>query len=204
MIIKDLSRSDAARELFDEIGTRQVDYLINNAGVGIYGRFVDSDMAAQSGMIDLNIKALMELTHLFVLAMVRRGSGRVLNIASTAAFQPGPNTAAYFTSKSFVLSFTEALAYELRKSGVHITAYCPGPTRTDFLGASVMASTNIVTHQTLPTAVHVAANAYKAMQQGKTVKIHGLKNWLLVNSSRFGPRWMVTAIAVHLLEKLGR
>ena len=133
-IPRDLSNPIAPLSLFDECG--EVDFLVNNAGFGHRGSFADEDPAILSEMLQVNVAALTQLTRMFLPAMVDRGSGRILNVASTAAFQPGPLMAVYYASKAYVLSFSEAIRAELDETGVSVTTLCPGPTRTAFVRAS--------------------------------------------------------------------
>jgi short-subunit dehydrogenase len=139
VIAQDLSHPNAAAEVYRELKRRsiKIDVLVNNAGFGTYGPFVDSDAATESEMLQLNIVALTKLTRLFLEDMLAKREGRILNVASTAAFQPGPLMAVYYASKAYVLSFSEALANELRDSGVTVSTLCPGPTQiaTHLLGA---------------------------------------------------------------------
>jgi uncharacterized protein len=129
-IPRDLSNPIAPASLFDECG--EIDFLVNNAGFGSLGTFVESDPAMLGEMLQVNVAALTQLTRLFLPTMVERGAGRILNVASTAAFQPGPLMAVYYASKAYVLSFSEAIRDELNGTGVTVTTVCPGPTRTSF------------------------------------------------------------------------
>jgi uncharacterized protein len=138
VLAKDLSQPNAAREIFDALRDTPVSILVNNAGFGSFGPFAGTDLRGQTEMIQVNITVLVELTHLFLQPMLARASGRVLNVASTAAFQPGPLVNVYYASKAFVYSFTYALAHELRGKGITVTALCPGSTRTDFFQRSGM------------------------------------------------------------------
>jgi uncharacterized protein len=133
---RDLSNPIAPLSLFDECG--EVDFLVNNAGFGHRGAFADEDPAILSEMLQVNVAALTQLTRMFLPAMINRGSGRILNVASTAAFQPGPLMAVYYASKAYVLSFSEAVRAELDETGVTVTTLCPGPTRTAFAGRAVV------------------------------------------------------------------
>jgi len=196
----DLSQQHAAKELHDMILSRglTVDMLINNAGFGDYGMFVETDLEKELNMIDLNIKALTELTKHVSKGMKARGSGYIMNVASTAAFQPGPLMAVYFATKTYVLSFSEAIANELAPSGVYVTALCPGPTDTKFQDR---AFGNESFFKSAMTAEAVAKIGYAAMMKKKRVVIPGLKNKLLAFSVRFTPRNIVTAIARKMFEK---
>jgi short-subunit dehydrogenase len=148
-------------------------------------------------MIDVNVRALVELTHLFLPGMLERKQGRILNIASMAGFVPGPFMATYYASKAFVLSFTEALAGELRGTGVTATASCPGPTDTEFGGVAGSSKSNLFKRH-LADAASVARHGYRAMLAGKVVAIPGLQNKLSVQSVRIAPRAAVRAISAKL------
>ncbi len=177
----------------------QIDYLINNAGFGSYGPFVEGDAARQQEMIALNIAALTQLTRLFVPDMVARRSGCVLNVASTAAFQPGPMMAIYFATKAYVLHFSEAIANELRGTGVSVTALCPGSTESDFARTANAERSLIFTMRTLPSSADVARYGYRAAHKKKRVAVHGVLNKALVQLVRFTPRRLVAAIARRMM-----
>jgi len=189
----DLSDDAGVNKLLAEITERkiQIDTLVNNAGFGDFGDFAKADLAKNMEMIRLNISALTTLTHFILQGMMKAGYGRIMNVASTAAFMPGPGMAVYYASKAFVLSFSEALTRELKGSGVTVTTLCPGPTDTGFastagLGKSLM-------HRVLPAAtpIQVAKAGYKAMMKGKAIEIPGLMNKLSTMTPRFTPRSMV-------------
>ena len=174
-----------------------VDFLVNNAGFGSRGPFGQTDPARQLEMIDVNVRALVEMTRLFLPGMLARKRGRILNIASIAGFVPGPFMATYYASKAFVLSFTEALAAELRGSGVTATASCPGPTATEFGAVANSDRTNLF-RRGVANAPSVAGHAYRAMLAGKVVAIPGLMNKLIVQSVRISPRALLRSIAAGL------
>lgn len=201
IIAKDLSVAGAAEEVFNEIKQRNidVDYLVNNAGFGDYGYFADTDWDRYSAMINLNISALTELCHLFISDWQGQKAGKILNIASTAAFQPGPKMAVYFATKAYVLSFSQAIGREVKKEGITVTAFCPGPTHTNFMDDSQMIVSKMVAGHKLPTPEEVAQCAYKAMMRGKSVAIHGTMNRILANLNRFVPRSWSTAVTDKLL-----
>ena len=138
---------------------------------------------------------MAHLTRLFLPAMVEQKYGKILNVASTAAFQPGPTMSVYFASKAFVLSFSEAIAYELKGTGVTVTALCPGATDTGFKAAAALGKSNLFKGNGIAGSKEVAAFGYKAMMKGKTVVVHGFMNALMAQSVRFAPRNVVTAIA---------
>ena len=196
----DLSGDDSAGEIWHYITEKRlkIEILINNAGFGDFGKYHDADWEKQSGMVDVNVKAMLHLTRLALPEMVNRKRGRVLNVASTAAFQPGPGMAVYFATKSFVLSFSESISWELRNSGVTITALCPGATQSGFQQASD-ATTAVLYQKKMPTSEEVAAFGYRAMMRGKTVAIHGFSNWLLAKLAAYMPRSITNRITEKLL-----
>ena len=203
ILAKDLSNYNTAKEIFDWCNQNNiaVDYLVNNAGFGDFGFFVDSDWEKQLQMINLNITTLTYFTRLFLPGMVQRKFGKVLNVASTAAFQPGPAMSVYFATKAYVLHFSEAIANELEGTGVTVTALCPGATESGFQIAAAMEESNMVKGKKLPTSAEVAAYGYKAMNDGKAVAIHGMMNYLMANSVRFAPRNLVVKIARYVQGK---
>ena len=197
VIVMDLSVQNAPKSVFDELKAKQiqVDYLVNNAGFGDFGLFAESNWEKQLEMINLNVTCLTYLTRLFLPAMIERKFGKILNIASTAAFQPGPTMSVYFATKAFVLSFSEAIANELQGTGVTVTALCPGATETGFKAAASLEESNLFKGSQIATSHEVAEFGYAKMMEGKTVAIHGLVNNLMAQSVRFAPRKVVTSIA---------
>ena len=200
---KDLSLPGAAKEVYDELiqNNISIDYLINNAGFGDFGFFAESDWNKQEQMINLNITTLVHFTWLFLPDMIKRGSGKIMNVASTASFQPGPTMSVYFASKAFVLSFSEAVNNEVRDKGITITALCPGATHSGFQAAAAMEDSKLFEGNNFPSSREVAEYGYKAMMKGKAVAIHGLKNTLLANSVRFIPRSLAVIAARKIQEK---
>ncbi|MFN5225214.1 MAG: SDR family NAD(P)-dependent oxidoreductase [Bacteroidota bacterium] len=200
---KDLSAMNAGQEIFDETSKQQIhiDYLINNAGFGDFGMFVETDWNKEAQMIQLNITALTQLTKLYLKEMVKRSSGKIMNVASTAAFQSGPTMAVYYATKAYVLSFSEAIDNEVRDKGVTVTALCPGATESGFQAAAAMEESNLVKGRKLPTSKEVAEYGYESMMKGRTVAIHGFMNYLLANSVRFIPRAMVVKVTRKLQDK---
>ncbi|MBM3739561.1 MAG: SDR family oxidoreductase [Acidobacteria bacterium] len=200
----DLSQPGEARRLFEEViaAGHQVDILINNAGVGLWGHFSETSLDKELAMLQLNITSLTELSKLFLRPMIQRGSGRICNIASTAAFQPGPLMAVYYASKTYVLHFTEALANELQGTGVTATAVCPGPTESDFVNKADLGPSKLF-RRSLPTARSVAGQAYRAVMAGKPVHVCGLWNTVLVNLHRLTPRSFATAVVRRMQERVG-
>jgi short-subunit dehydrogenase len=203
IIAKDLSLKDSPKEVYDEVIKNQitVDYLINNAGFGEFGFFNNNDWKKIEGMINLNITALTHLTKLFVNDMVKRNNGKIMNVASTAAFQPGPTMAIYYATKAYVLSFSEAISNELKNTGVTVTALCPGPTSSGFQEASSMQESRLVKGRILATSKEVAQYGYNSMLKSKTVAIYGIINYLLANSVRFFPRSAVLKMVRFIQDK---
>jgi short-subunit dehydrogenase len=195
----DLSQPSSPARVFTELRKREIQlgYLVNNAGFGSIGNFWELDRARELEMIDLNIRALVELTHLVLPGMIERKFGRVLNIGSTAGFQPGPRMATYYASKAFVLHFTEALAQELRGTGVRATVHCPGPTATGFGDVAGNGTTKLF-RSGVATAEAVARDAYQAMHAGEVVHIHGVRNAIMAWSVRLGPRSLVRSVVAKL------
>ena len=195
----DLSKPSAPSEVFSytEKETIRVDYLINNAGFGIRDSFASSDTNQILEMIQLNISALTHLTKLYLPQILQQKSGKILNVASTAAYQPGPWMAVYYATKAYVLSLSEALSNELSKTGVTVTTLCPGPTPTGFQQRA--GATNIQLMKSKVVAVldaaAVAKQGYEGMMRGKKVIIPGFMNRLLALGARVGPRDWSTAIA---------
>ncbi len=198
-----LSSPDAPNELYHylERNSIRVDYLVNNAGYGTFGKFNEIEVQEELEMIQLNITALTHLSKLFLKGMIERKFGRILNVASTASFQPGPLMAVYYASKSYVLFLSEALANELKGTGVTITVLCPGPTKTGFQSRAKIEKTKLVRSSGLMMdAEKVARIGYKGLMKGKTVVIPGIANKILAQSNRFSPRKLSTEIVRFLQE----
>lgn len=198
---KDLSQPGAAREVYDELKRQDIsiDYLINNAGLGDFGLFAESDWNKQETMINLNIAALTHFTWLFLSDMIKRGSGKIMNVASTASFQPGPKMSVYFASKAYVLNFSEAINNEVRDKGVTVTALCPGSTESGFHAATLEAGTSVRVRRK-PSSKQVAEYGYLAMMKGQPVAIHGLKNKIIATLVRFFPRSLVVKASRKIQE----
>ena len=177
-----------------------VEALVNNAGFGTVGAFVESDLDNQLEMIEVNVAALTRLTRLFLPAMVERRRGYVMNVASTAAFQPGPLMAVYYASKAYVLFFSEALADELRSTGVKVTALCPGATASGFAAVAGSEKSRLFKAKQPMSSAEVARYGYRAMLHGRRVAIPGAMNKLLAQSVRISPRRLVTVITRKLQE----
>jgi len=201
-IALDLSTPLAPKFLFDQLQDTPIDIVVNNAGFGAFGDFAQMSEEEILGQIELNITALTQLTHLFLPQMVQRHSGRIMNVASTAAFQPGPLMAVYYATKAYVLSFSEAIANELRHSGVTVTCFCPGATHTGFAKRAGTEGSRLFKQLGAMNADKVALDGYRALMQGRTVAFSGAHNWLVAQSTRFAPRKLVTAISRWVAEKV--
>ena len=199
VLVQDLSEPDAAEKTRAEITSRGLDVgaLINNAGFGYLGPFQQAESSNQLEIVLVNITALTHLTRLFLPDMVARGRGQILNIASTAAFQPGPFMAVYYATKAYVLSFSEALTEELRGTGVTVTALCPGVTATGFQARARMADSGLIRLGT-QDARFVAEVGYRAMVKGKAVAIPGRLNRFLALLVRLSPRFAVRRVVRRL------
>ncbi len=203
VISKDLSIKESVDQLFKEITDKgiSINYLINNAGFGEYGEFQNTSWDREEKMIALNITTLTQLCKLFIPHMIRHGGGRILNVASTAAFQPGPLMAVYYATKAFVLHFSEAIGEELKDTGITVTALCPGATQSNFFNDAQMNDSKLVKGKKLPSSEDVANYGYRAMKKGKSVAIHGIGNFLLANSVRFSPRFLVLKMVKFIQRK---
>jgi hypothetical protein len=195
----DLSAADAAQRLFDETERRglQVETLVNNAGFGGLGEFTKQERGRQLNMIDLNVRSLVELTHLYLPAMRGRKSGAVINVASVAGFQGVPFFSVYAATKAFVLSFSEALAEENREQGVKILALCPGATETNFFEAAQAVTPKA---RLMQTSKEVVDTAFAALESGKSHTVCGWPNRLLVFAERLAPRRVVQKMARKTMQ----
>ncbi|MCU0294020.1 MAG: SDR family oxidoreductase [Thermoanaerobaculaceae bacterium] len=204
VLAADLAVAGAAARLVEELDHRglSIDVLVNNAGFGGSGPFLDTDLATEQEMVQLNVVAVMDLCKLLGRRMAARGAGHILNVASTAAFQPGPLMAVYYASKAFVLSFSEALAAELRDAGVVVSTLCPGPTQTEFVARADVGGTRLVNRVTrMASAPDVARAAFVGLSRGSRLIIPGVVNKLGVLSVRLMPRRWVIALVRRLQEK---
>ncbi len=184
----DLSDPAAPQAIYNALHGEPVDLLINNAGFGLRGPYWETDWTQQAALVHVNLMAPAHLTRLFLPDMVRRRSGRILNVASTAAFVPGPFMATYYASKAFLVSFSEAVANELKGTGVTATVLCPGPTRTEFFEAAGIQDSNLLRGGNVMSAEEVAREGYRAMMQGKPERIAGARNRWVMRGARLVPR----------------
>lgn len=197
----DLSDSTAARVLCAELRARKLDVhtLINNAGVGASGAIGAISLEAQLNIIQVNVTALTELTRRLLPSLLERGTGAILNVASTAAFLPGPGMAVYYASKAYVLSFTEALAEELKGTDIHVSALCPGPTATGFAAASGMSASKLLKQKGLMmSSAAVARIGWDGLLRRETVVIPGFANKAMIQSLRAAPRAIAARISALL------
>ena len=196
----DLAEPEAAQRLYDETSRRgyTIDLLINNAGFGSYGEFARLPLEREVQMIELNVVTLIKLTRLYLPEMLRRGAGTIVNVASTAGFQPVPYMATYAATKAFVLNFSEALWAETRGSGVHVLALCPGPTRTEFQRVAGMAER--LQKKPMQTAEEVVETCLRAMGRQDGFVISGWANRLMVAAERLAPRSFIASVAADLMR----
>jgi len=199
---KDLAHPATPAELYQELQESGIvlDVLVNNAGFGGAGPFVSTEWGHEAEMMQVNMVALTHLTKLF-LPQIRAREGMIMNVASTAAFQPGPFMAVYYASKAYVLSFTEALAEELRGTGVKVSCLCPGPVKTNFQKRAYLEGTAMIDSPLMVDVQDVARMGYEGLKQGKRIVIPGWKNWMGVELLRISPREMVTRVVRKLQEK---
>lgn len=203
VLVKDLSKPSSPEEIFAQLQTQsvRVDVLVNNAGFGGYGLFSQTDLTMELEMMQVNMVSLTHLTKLFLKDMLAQGEGKILNLASTAAFQPGPLMAVYFATKAYVLSFSEALAEELRGSGVTVTALCPGPTATGFKKRATLEASKLFTGQVMDSKT-VAELGYRGLFNNQTVVVTGLRNQIMAFSVRFMPRDMLTQAVKRMQQSI--
>jgi len=195
-IAEDLTRPESARRVHEAVEAKALDvhYLVNNAGAGLYGKFVSTDLDAELRMIQLNVASIVDLTKRFLPKMVARRSGRILNVASTAAFVPGPWMSVYYATKAFLLSFSEAIDYELKPSGITVTTLCPGPTESEFKKRAGSQRSRLFEALVMdaPTVAHVG---YDSMMRGKPVAIPGVRNKLVPMVARVVPRSTIARLS---------
>ena len=202
VLASDLSRAEAPREIFDELAREgvSVDALVNNAGIGSWGLFAETELKQELELLQINVVALTHLSKLFLPPMIASGRGYLCNVASTAAFQPGPLMAVYYASKAYVLSLSEALANECEGTGVVVSALCPGPTETGFVAAAGMGDSKLFDRAVMDART-VAVEGYRGLLAGKAVVIPGLRNNLLARSIGLFPRNLVTKVVRGIQEK---
>lgn len=198
-IVLDLSEPDAPARLFEETRKRglEIDMLINNAGFGSMGSFAQLDLQRELDMVDLNIRAVVDLTHRFLVPMRERKQGTIINVASTAGYQPVPFMTTYAATKAFVLSFSEALSEENRPHGIHVMALCPGVTETNFFEAAKMDKPPMRGSQ---SAEEVVDTALRGLKRRKGSIVSGLLNILTVCAVRLFPRSVVVKVAGRALR----
>jgi len=194
VLTADLGDPSAPRTIFDQTGETAIDLLINNAGFGVHGAFQETDWTGEARLLQVNVASLAHLTKLFLPGMVRRGSGRVLHVASTAAFVPGPFMAMYYASKAFVVSFSHAVANELKGTGVTVTVLCPGPTRTEFAATAGVEDSPLFRGPAM-RAEAVAREGYAAMLAGRAECIAGARNRWMMRGARLIPRTRLAEVA---------
>jgi hypothetical protein len=202
--VLDLGIPGAAEKLWSALGHRHYDVLVNNAGFGLYGLFAETDWSKEESMLHLHVLTLTRLTKLVLPEMLKQGRGRILNVSSLAAFQPGPLMSIYYASKAYILSFSEALANELQGTGVTVTVLAPGWFRTNFQKTTAINSNVEESRARLHTATasKVARKGYRAMMQGKVYVIPGLANKLMATAPRIIPRKTMTTIIRRIQERL--
>lgn len=200
VVVGDLGTKAGVDDLLAHLAGRPVEVLVNNAGFGTYGPFAEADVAREHGIIGVNVDALMGLTRAVLPGMLDRGTGGILNVASTIAFQPGPYQSVYGASKAFVLSLSQALWAETRGTGVTVTALCPGPTATGFVDALGSDVSHVGLYRHLAAPEPVVAAGLRGLDRGKAVVVPGLRNKAMAMSGRFSPGWMSALIAKRMLK----
>jgi uncharacterized protein len=196
VFVCDLSEVDAYKKVFSFTERNQffISTLVNNAGFGLASEFQASSLKEDTAMINLNILTLMQLTKVYLKQMIELKKGRIMNLASTASFQPGPYMANYYASKAYVLSFSEAISEEVAEYGITVTAVCPGPTKSEFASRAKMGSSLLLKKGIIMSADVVARQGYEALMSGEAIKITGFLNWILAFSVRFTPRSVIRKI----------
>jgi len=200
LIIADLSEKNSPEKIKEALDKNKIEVhtLINNAGFGDYGDFKDTELKRSEEMIQVNITSLTKLTRLFIQDIIKQ-NGRIMNVASVAAFIPGPNMAVYYATKAYVLSFTEALAEELRNTNVKVSALCPGPTKTNFKKSANVGSDKMF-RGNIPSARDAAEYGYRMLNKGKVVAIHGFANQTMMKAIKFLPRRTVTKLVRKMTD----
>jgi len=199
-VAADLSSQSGVSALLDHVGDRPIEVLVNNAGFGSYGPFAKADPDREADEVAVDVGTVITLTRAFLPGMLTRGSGGILNIASTIAFQPAPYQAVYGASKAFVLSFSQALWAEARAAGVAVTALCPGPTRTGFVDALGADAGHTAIYRRLADPEPVIKAGLRALDKGQAVVIPGMRNKVIAASGRFMPHEWLTRVSARLLR----
>ena len=199
----DLNKVESAQAIYNYCQGKDlfVNVLINNAGFGDWRKFIDSDIQRQLDMINVNISSLVYLSHLFLKDMKNNGGGKIMNMASAAAFQPGPLMSVYYATKAFVLHFSEAVANELKENNITVTAICPGPTTSNFKKTANLDNSRLMKKRNLPSSRDVAEFSYKVMDKGKVVAVPGMINVFLSKLVNFIPRSIVVKIVRKMQEE---
>ena len=197
VLAKDLTQVNAAREIFNAVTEARADVqiLVNNAGFGLVGRLWQLEEQQLLDMVQLNVTALTDMTRLFLPSLIQKKYGRIMNVSSTAAFQPGPLMAVYYATKAYVLSFSEAVHNEAQDFGVSVTCLCPGPTLTEFDKRAGVSNTKLFTSGRVMSARKVAEIGWDGMKRGKPLVITGAKNRLLAFLTRFAPIQLTASMA---------
>lgn len=203
-VATDLSTSSGISALLDHVGDRPIEVLVNNAGFGSYGPFVNANSEREAEEVAVDVCAVISLARAFLPGMLRRGSGGMLNVASTISFQPAPYQAVYGASKAFVLSFSQALWAEARDAGVTVTALCPGPTRTGFVDALGADVGHTAIYRRLADPEPVIEAGLRALDRGRAVAIPGVRNWILAQSGRLMPREWLTRMTGGWLRPVNK
>ncbi|MCX7548195.1 SDR family oxidoreductase [Xanthomarina sp. F1114] len=201
ILTKDLSQVNISEKIMAELNGLEIDVLVNNAGFGLFGTFLETDWKREEQMLNLHVMTTTQLTKLVLKGMIARDSGKILNLSSLAAFQPGPLMSLYYATKGYILSFSEAIACELKDTGVTVTALCPGPTKTSFQQVVSSSSSNNKITFNMASSKDVAAYGYKAMNKGKVYAIPGRFNKLLATLPRIMPRNTAATIVKKIQEK---
>jgi uncharacterized protein len=192
--VADLTNQKKIDEIINELQNKNIipEILINNAGFGLYGKFEQTNWATEENMIQLNILSLVHFTKKLLPLMLKTGKGYIMNVASVAAFMPGPYMSVYYATKAFVLSFSQALNSELKGSGISVTAFCPGPTQTGFEEAAALTESKLFKRMPIASAKAASIYGFNAMKKRKAVAIHGFMNKMMILQLPFFPRNLVT------------
>lgn len=203
LVVGDLGTQQGVDELVAALGDREIGVLVNNAGLGTYGRVAETDAQRDHELVAVNVDALVRLTHAVMPAMVARGRGGIINVASAIAFQPAPYQATYGASKAFVLSFSQALRAELKGSAVRVTALCPGPTRTGFVDALGADVSGVAVYKLMAEPEPVVDAGLRGFDRGQAVVVPGVRTKLMALASRYSPASISTAVSARMLRPVG-